>query len=364
MTSRRRPVEHKRRLADGSEIVVNAGVGYAEPPAGGKKQVGDSIRSLATTPALLTPRVGQEPMPSFTDRLRRRFKKNKKVITRDPTMSEGPQRRIVETKMSVNPRTGVARLRMWDSVRVSRTGLRRPAQYETTYSEKVIGPGGEVPSLATVVETDWRGINLSGGTLWLGERATGKIDFRNAILDDATIAPAGGTFIAGIDLSGASARNLRFTGDLFDCDVSMRNTDLTGADFSNVGVLTRRTGYTIARKGAHASGTPDGRIDGEFYDMRTVIDFTGSNVTSEQIRQLEGNTPAVGPFPVAYQQFTLREAQTSLGVDDDHMRILMWSGDVEVRDNFTKRRVTTEFDPDCHHVPQWEVQKLLGAGSQ
>lgn len=39
--------------------------------------------------------------------------------------------------------------------------------------------------------------------------------------------------------------------------------------------------------------------------------------------------------------------------------VMLWAGEVEARDNETKQRVSgSDFDPEKHHFPVWEVERL------
>jgi len=37
---------------------------------------------------------------------------------------------------------------------------------------------------------------------------------------------------------------------------------------------------------------------------------------------------------------------------------MVLSNQVKIRDNFSQQTVESNFDPDQHHVDQWEIQRL------
>jgi hypothetical protein len=56
-----------------------------------------------------------------------------------------------------------------------------------------------------------------------------------------------------------------------------------------------------------------------------------------------------------YERFTLDDAADLLNVDRDTLAILVWGGEVEMRNNYTGD-VVTSGDAADGHIPVWAIQ--------
>jgi uncharacterized protein YjbI with pentapeptide repeats len=175
-------------------------------------------------------------------------------------------------------------------------------------------------------------------------------DMRGAILDDARFASHekfGASLgmrgsVRDTSFDGASCVNASFVNIRFLGTVTFRGANLTGVDFSRVSL-----GAMLSEDGV----VPE-----------TSVDFTDSNVTGDQIDQiLRSNKVEIEKdgFPLKYRRFTFSEVCDALDVGPDDLAVMVWAGDVEVRDNDTGARVTGVFRANRHHVPQWGLARVL-----
>jgi uncharacterized protein YjbI with pentapeptide repeats len=129
----------------------------------------------------------------------------------------------------------------------------------------------------------------------------------------------------------------------------LRDTDLSGWSFDGYSTFqscnfenTNMNGWIIDRY----AGTCEIAFTGDtsFSD----VDLTGADeeVVKEMVR---------GGYP--YGAFSLREAAEQTGIDVDELGVLIWLGDVEVRDNLSGAVVTGRADNSIH-LPEWSVNKL------
>lgn len=322
---RRRAAQHVRHLPD-KAVLVNDGVTYSDDAkVSASPKLRDALTGLVVTPPnqFPDPMYRQQARWSPWKRLRRRFiaQHRKQVIF------NGLNNADYESwhKVSVNPETGTGTL-LWRN---------KP---NTFYKRILVGPGAEL-SHGLTCGADLPLVDLSGGFIHCAR--LDSVNFQGAVLDEVDMKFFD---MGGVNFKGASLRNVRFPYCSVTSTVSMAGADLTGASFSQVSI-NRPTLY------ADSTLQPDD----------VYIDFADSNVTVEQIEQLELRNP-YGPLPIRYRQYSFDEVGSLLlGADKEELGVRIWAGDIEARDN-TTRRVVDTFDADQCHIPQWEVQKLLGAG--
>lgn len=338
MRTRRRPIRHTRTTASGKTVIVNPEVTHSDAPSDGDPRVtAAGLQGLAQQ-TNMGPLMGQEPGPTLKQKILRRIRSNK------ATIRPGQH---VKTRMKVNYRSGTATVRMRHNVGGTPVGQ--------TFE---CGPGAKLTPLFLRAEHDFRGFDLTEATIEMSE--IGGIDFRNATLDSATIVGNVDGHIPHINISGASAKDLKIEKGSMSGTLVARNADLTGADFSGVRIY-KNSGHPQIALMPLGIPAPHIKMNGLFYDDSKWFDFTDSNITAEQIKVLESKFTPEGPFGVEYRGYPLREAQEILGItDDDEMRVLMWSGEIEVRDNITKRKAEN-IDHETCHVPQWVIQKHLAS---
>jgi uncharacterized protein YjbI with pentapeptide repeats len=334
MKFRRRPVRHNRTIASGDVIIINEKVTYDDTSKSARR-VQSNVHDLVQS--FRQPRLGKEPNPTLKERLFRRLRTNYQEVALD---------RAVRTRMKINPKTGIATLTMWDVF----GGFDQKTKRE-------YGPGSNIPSKVFITEHDFRGVNFTNAIMALSSRSP-SVDFRNSILDGATIEPTVEKLFPSIDISGASAKNLIFATGRVSGTIVARNTDLTGADFSKLKFYKNQS-YLSEPTLMLGIPAPSIKMNKKFYIDKKWFDFTDSNVSSEQIRTIEEKIGPEGPFGIEYRGYSLQEAQDILGItDDDYMNVLLWSGEIEARDNITKRK-TEHFDPQTCHIPQWVIQGQL-----
>lgn len=125
-----------------------------------------------------------------------------------------------------------------------------------------------------------------------------------------------GTF-KGANLRGASLRNVAVVGD----DVRFDDADVTDADF---------TGALLGR------------------------DLGGARLTSQQFDSL-GERARYAPPAVSVEDVKRESGIT----DEDELRIMLWSGELEVRALRDNEIVVGEYDPNEHYIPEWALRELV-----
>lgn len=132
------------------------------------------------------------------------------------------------------------------------------------------------------------------------------------------------TIVAKTSFDNASLKNVVFSNVLLS-NVSFVDADLTGTKFLNTKV-----------------------------GLGHKLDVTGSNITRQQINDLMNASSWV---ELIYKKYSFDEAIEKSGITEKQFEFLVLSGSVEVYDNFGSR-VESNFDPNSHHLPQWEIQSL------
>lgn len=225
-----------------------------------------------------------------------------------------------------------------------------------------LSPGNEIPAEVISLHGDLSNLDLRDTTIHFpADMAHRLSNFESSTLDGSNFVFEPGYTTERISFEGASLRDVKMSGGArIRYEVNLKNADLTGADFGDLAIEPMYRSSTNPAFNVEL-GVLYTEVNGYFFNSTKVVDVRGSNISSRQIAALSAKIPAdgsKGPFPVRYDQYTATEAQKVLGVGEDDMMILLWAGDIEVRDNETKLPVTGTFDKDKHHIPQWEMQRL------
>lgn len=173
------------------------------------------------------------------------------------------------------------------------------------------------------------GQNYSGSIFTAGTYA--RCSFKNTNLKNAKFGGRSkGTKMEIVNFDFSDLRGAVFK-DIWFNNVSFEGADLTGTKFEKVWVSS--TG--------------------------TVL-LAGAKLAAETFDELAFSSPLPPIDPKAsfrYRRLHAIEAASRLGVDDNEMKVLLWAGDVEVRDNDTLQRVVGRYDPERHHIPEWAAQR-------
>lgn len=163
-----------------------------------------------------------------------------------------------------------------------------------------------------------------------------SVDFSGSVLDgasfthqerkDSDVYPV--AFLA-CSFDGSSLRNVQF-GKCHLCNgTSFRGADVEGVDFSKV-----------------TAGQPGDRIS-----------FSGSNITGEQFDALNSNT--LWGSTVVYDEYSPEGVRAATGVDAKELKVMLWVGEIEFRDNITRQIVNDgRFNAEYHHIPSWELIRV------
>lgn len=201
-----------------------------------------------------------------------------------------------------------------------------------------VEPGAEVGA-EFIARVDYRRANLPDATF---AYHTSFCDFRGARLNRARfgVNPSSILLTRGsirdTSFDGASCVDTKFTNIRFLGEVNFRGADLTGADFSRASI-----GAMLAENGQ----VPE-----------TVMDFTDSNLTGEQLDRLveyNVNSDLQSAYRIIYETISVEDACEQLGVTAEELGVLIWAQDVEVRDNVTHGRVRGSYNVARHHIPVW-----------
>jgi hypothetical protein len=186
-----------------------------------------------------------------------------------------------------------------------------------------------------VVGMDARGVDLRG--MQITANLIVESSFERALLCDAqigfTVPVVNGrpvvfheqyTSISNTTFRGANLRGIKFVNCEFS-SVDFEKADLTGGRF----------------EGCDVNG-----VEG--------IDLYGVVMGGETFDSLLNNTTFFSNLQFRYRQFGVEEACEALGISQDEFAVLVWAGDLEVRDG-DLRRVHGAFNKDIHHVPEWVI---------
>lgn len=211
-----------------------------------------------------------------------------------------------------------------------------------------VGPHSVIKFKLDIADGDFSQLDLSDSLF--SARDMINFDFSGSTLDGGKFSPdpddAWRTTMGLVDVKfrGASLRGLSFEAVSLSGYCDFREADVADVNFSDV---------DFAASGANE------------------LDVRGANITREQFDDLNARVPvtyANGSLEpvyhdrcrITYDEYGMDEFCAALDLDRDTLKVLLWAGDVEARDNFSKEAVRPEdFDPGKHHFPQWEVQRLL-----
>jgi hypothetical protein len=201
---------------------------------------------------------------------------------------------------------------------------------------QTVGPNQTIDSPLFLEGKDYSNTNMPGLTAaW----DVGDVNWSGSNLQGATFS-RGNRYILlqSVNFDGADLANARFQ-DAVMSNISMRGANLAGVSFDNV------------------------RQDGS-YDVDYFVDVTDSNVTAEQFDALR-KAVSSGDM-IRINRYTLDEVAGLTGQGPDAIAVSLWAGDIVPRSYGTDQPVDANepFDTEKHYIPQWEVQKLLGTGSQ
>lgn len=192
---------------------------------------------------------------------------------------------------------------------------------EAEVETMAIGPNMQIAQKFETVNMDLRRANIPG--VRCEASALSMSTFAEANMDGAVFQSAqsqSSLRITSVCMDGASLRDARFN------DVVLRNVSLVGVD---------ATGASF-----HVTQLLD-------------VDITDSNIHPDQFDL--GQDPV--PF-LYYREHSLGEVVEATGLSADELAVRIWAGDVEARDNISLKPVTN-FEAEFHHIPQWEMQRLL-----
>lgn len=183
---------------------------------------------------------------------------------------------------------------------------------------------------ANLVGAHFHSANFAGGnlrnTVWQ-HCCLGRFNFEDADLEGADFKSSNlfnfGNLIPEGDLHGsfrgANLHNVNFTNsDLTKCD-------LTGCDLRSANLEKAKLPQNLS----------------------------GIVITDNQFENL--SQPEDKPWKYQYEQISFENAAKMIGLSENQLEFLVISGGVKVRDNKKGRRVTSDFDPDLHHIPIWEI---------
>lgn len=184
-----------------------------------------------------------------------------------------------------------------------------------------------------------RGHNFQANKLngtWLKNVDVRDSDFSGSLI--------GWLHMHDVDMSGARLRDVTFHAVTF-CDVSMRGADLRGATFFRCGV-----------EGGKTLDLTDSNVTRAQIDALEIEQFAPA---TEEDDELRGAPKYPREGQIEYRQYHPDDIVDRFGVAADTLKVLMWAGDVEVRDNRTYGLVPSDrYDPRRHHIPQWAVPPL------
>jgi hypothetical protein len=315
MGDRRRPVHHFRHTAHGV-VEVNRGVRH-EPGSAPSGRLRGSLLD-ATRQLDGGPRFSSAPLPEHTGDM---------LLSEEgePYLLDG--RYLCTQERRIDAVTGEGEI-------VIRSQPEKGRGEETKKYVVNVGPGVTLKYPLDSVNMDLRRTNIPG-LQWRGGRLI-MSTFAEANMDGAVFAndtSAQKAVINSVSFEGASLRDA-----VFD-RVAMKSVSLAGVD---------GTGARF-----HVTNMLD-------------VDITDSNIHPNQFTFLPENgfQPDHDPVPhLWYREHTLDEVAAAIGLTHEELTVMVWAGDLEVRDH-DQQRVDGRFDAELHHIPQWEIQKLLRAGSQ
>lgn len=145
------------------------------------------------------------------------------------------------------------------------------------------------------------------------------VNLQGANLGGTVLAP--GSVLDGADLRDTNLRKCEWG------SISLRGVNMSGADVT----------------GAHL---PE--------------DLTGTNITREQFESLAPIRNSEEGARYRVKEVSMDELAAAFGGDRDSVAVMVWAGDVEVRERATNEVVASGFDIDKHYVPHWGLANING----
>jgi hypothetical protein len=314
----RKQAHHFRHLPTGV-VEINRDVNYDDTTSGPADVSGvrHGVNGLVGTP------------PRFPDE-RFRLQAKRSLVSRMKDRLVGKR---VERSMfnGLYTKDYIMQHKVWISPSTGKGTLLWRTEPDGKWNKAPLGPGVELG-----------GALMCGAELPLVDLSEGEIKFRHltdinlqgAKLDDIKLSFVE---IGDVNMDGASVRGVVFPLSSLTGNVSLVGADVTDSDFS--GILM---------------------ISSAFH-----IDFTDSNVTGEQVGEIEreaANVFNLSVLPLRYRKYSLSETEKTTGMSSDELGVRVWSGEIEARLNDSNRKAET-FDADTCHIPQWEVDRLIAENS-
>lgn len=303
MSDRRRPVRHFRRTATGL-VEVNKDVVYGDPTS-----VRGGLSLTDPTQQLVGRLDVPPPPPEHTGAMLA-----EEPVVLDPDVFDIPPIWFLAHRNHIDPVTGEGKLRV---------RLIHGTDPDRNH-EDVIKIGPDMKSMRWNANLDLRRTNIPGATF--GGSVINST-FAEANLDGSDFGVATSPFsrVRDVSFEGASLRSALF---LY---VAMQSVSLVGVD------------GTDAR--FRLTAPPEN------------VDITDSNLHPSQFELDRTQDDMTGHL--TYRRHTLGEAAHLIGVPLDEFAVVVWADGIEVRDNTTGKKIEGSFNADYHHIPQWEMQRLI-----
>lgn len=237
---------------------------------------------------------------------------------------------------------------------------------------------------------DLRGCNFSGAQLRdtdLSASALCDVNLEDADLTGAILKGAYlyNSALSGADLTDAELGYAQITGvtaykTTFDrCNLgfaSVSNSTMSDASFRDVtllhtileNVVLFRSDFTGAKIAysfwaqvrAQDAVFTDAEFDETTFQMSNLYDATLSAEHGQQILGDKGFAYDTLDTTIRYNKMSFDEANERLQLEPEEFKVLMWLGEIEVRDNHTGGLVNANFDAEHHHVPEWALALVSG----
>jgi hypothetical protein len=201
----------------------------------------------------------------------------------------------------------------------------------------VVGPG--VPLDEYCMSLEYEGYNLSGTRMIKNNLFFYR--FENCNMDYMD-------FVSEEQFYGGGKRSVCFS------DVTFRGSSLQDVSFENC----KFTG-TIDLRETNLNGVRFGEVGGV-----ESIDVRGSNITKKQYEylcaKLKKLTSSEPTNKVIIDKYSVEDVRKETGLDTETLGVLMWSGEMDIRDRVTDETVSpSSFNPETHYVPQWVMQEFV-----
>lgn len=237
------------------------------------------------------------------------------------------------TRGWVNPITGKGKVVFWDNNTGQWGGFTRK---EVKLKPNMYFNGDWLNSF------DYRGVNLNGSLIRTSD--LDRCDFRNSNLDNVAWydnqyrGTHKGPRMVNLNFDGSSCRGMSIAYAEIGGRVSLRGCDVEGMKFSGVKF--------------------EGNEMSHYYGAETVLDLRDTNVTEEQLDQIAEfsshlkNSDALD-YEVMFPSLSFSEACDRLGVDEEVLDIMIWSGGIGVRDRRAAKG-TNDTPRSKMRFPTWE----------